>query len=467
MQASLFAVCEGVSRHILIDLQGDDPEATLLSGIDWSCVGLSREAFWETLPKLRGAQRLPALPPGWQRIGMHVGTPLGDRQLFQDAGFSPRTVQLALFHEWNAAQGTTAWEALLRAQDTLRPTRLSVLPPVIVSVMALAKLGAHQFGLHSNAVARWLPNIALAERVLSPAVEQMMTAWLRGSSAAAARYRAGLSGVTPKRGLPTLRLFPKAAWEGLVAAERPEPFIMRLLHDTSEALWRDPAAWARAEADWSEDEVAAMLGLSRWDTVVPGDGPIGAAELRHLRATNPEPPPRSAPPTAPVNTPSDGKPKQRGRAVQQITRAPDVPAQPSLWEFAGDLEALARSYTPGGEQELQLWLVLTQRRGAEEARRGVKAQGRGLVNVTIDPASTLEAAEVRVEYVRQAAVQAQASPATSAGNRDILAFLRSYNPETHFMVVLFKANCDPRRLIASYAYADVERRGRAPDTPDT
>jgi hypothetical protein len=35
--------------------------------------------------------------------------------------------------------------------------------------------------------------------------------------------------------------FRSAEWEGLLRAERPEPFLLRLLHAKSLSLWRDAA----------------------------------------------------------------------------------------------------------------------------------------------------------------------------------------------------------------------------------
>ena len=236
---------------------------------------------------------------------------------------------------------------------------------------------------------------------------------------------------------------------------------MRLLHETSRALWHDAAMWSQACREWSGDEVAAMLGLSRWDTAIRGEGPIDEAELRHLRETNPEAPQRPPPASQPQRALQEpAAQRQRGRAVPQIIRAPDVPAQASIWELEGDAEAAATQFTPGGLQELELWLLFSQQRAAHEARRGVQTQGRGIVALQVEPTSTFEKAQVQAEYVPKAAVVAQANVTTNAGDRKVVAFLRTYDPDTHFMVVLVKDNCNPRRLIATYAYADLERSGQ-------
>ena len=165
-------------------------------------------------------------------MGVMVGAPTGDDHPFGSPGLSIHTMHVGIFHEWNTARAGSAWDALLLAQDTLRPNLLSVPPSFILSVMALAKVAAHEIGVGRNAVARWLPNIALADRVLTPLIEQMMTAWLAGPSKAATRYRARtrVRAATPAQS--QMRLFPQPAWAGVLTAERPEPFIMRLLHAT-------------------------------------------------------------------------------------------------------------------------------------------------------------------------------------------------------------------------------------------
>lgn len=453
MHAFTFAEYSGVSRHLVLAMQGGNPEQYLNGGLDWFHAGFSHDAFWERLPP-GTLQGLTPLSAGWRRFGVIIGVPEAE-----DGAPDPRVllrletapVQVAVFQEWNPARAASAWEALLIAQDALRPQRLAVPPGFIVSLIALAKLAAHQGWLGGNTLARWLPSIALAQDILSPVLNELMQVWLAGPTRAAARYRAQMGIRTPRGLRPTVTLFRPAEWEGLVRSERPEPFLMRLLHQKSLALWRDDALWAEAQDAWSAEERAALLGLGRWATVIAGEGAITTAELIALRERGPWLPkePLSSQPQATAPDPS--APRRRGRAVPQVTRGPDVPVQPSIWELEGDAEAVARQITLGGQQELELWLLLAQQRAADEARRGYQRWGRGIVALTVVSHSSFAKGEVRAEYIPQAAIVAQVDPG-SPGDQSVVEFLRSYDPAKEFMVVLVKDDCDPRRLIASYTY---------------
>jgi len=454
MHAFTFADHLGVSRHLVFDMQGGNPEHELNSGLDWLHVGFTHNAFWEGLPPgtLQGLSELPA---GWRRFGVVVGVPddevgkLDPRTLLR---LETTSVRVCIFQEWNPARAASAWDALLIAQDALRPQRLAVPPGFLVSLLALAKLAAHEGWLGSNALDRWCPNIDLAQRVLSPVMDAMMQAWLARPTKAATRYRAQMRIPQTKAPRPTFTLFRSAEWEGLLRAERPEPFLLRLFHEKSGRLWRDAALWAEAQAAWSEEERAAMLGIARWGGVVSGEEGITVAELIRLRESGPwlpEEPPARQPATVP---PDPTAPRPRGRAVPQITRDPDVPVQPSIWELEGDAEAVASQITLGGQQELELWLALAQQRASCAARRGFQRQGRGIVALTVRPQSSFARGEVRAEYIPQAAVVAQANR-SSPGDQNVVTFLRSYDPAKEFMVVLVKEDCDPRRLIASHSYS--------------
>lgn len=449
MHAFTFAEYPGVSRHLMLAMQGGSPEEYLNGGLDWFHAGFTHDAFWERLPP-GTLQGLTPLSAGWRRFGVVIGMPVAEggppnpRVLLR---LETSPVQVCIVQEWNPARAASAWEALLIAQDALRPQRLAVPPGFLVSLMALAKLAAHQGWLGGNTPARWIPSIALAQQVLSPLLDTLMQTWLAGSTIAAARYRAQMGIRTPRSLRPTVTLFRPAEWEGLARAERPEPFLMRLLHQKGLALWRDDALWAEAQATWSEVEQAVLLGLARWDTVIAGEGAISAAELIALRECGPWLPeePLSSQPQATAPDPS--APRRRGRAVPQVTRGPDVPVQPSIWELEGDPEAVARQISLGGQQELELWLLLAQQRAADEARRGYQRWGRGIVALTVAPHSSFAKGEVRAEYIPQAAIVAQAN-SSSPGDRSVVEFLRGYDPAKEFMVVLVKDDCDPRRLIA-------------------
>ncbi len=464
MHAFTFAEHPGVSRHLVIDIQGGNPEQYLNGGLDWSEAGFTHDAFWERLPP-GTLQGLAPLSAGWRRFGVVIGTPE------EEGGApNPRTllrlettpVQVCIVQEWNPARAASAWEALLIAQDALRPQLLAVPPGFLVSLMAIAKLAAHQVWLGSTAASRWIPNIALAQQVLSPVLNELMQAWLAGPTRAAARYRAQMGIRTPRGLRPKVALFRPAEWVNLARSERPEPFLMRLLHQKSLALWRDDALWAEAQTTWSEEERAALLGLGRWDTVITGEKAVTATELNGLRERGtwlPEELPPSQPSTAP---PTSSTPRRRGRAVPQVTRGPNVPVQPSIWELEGDAEAVARQITLGGQQELELWLLLAQQRAAQEARRGYQHQGRGIVALTVTLQSSFVRGEVQAEYIAQAAIVAQANR-SSPGDQSVVTFLRTYDPGKEFMVVLVKEDCDPRRLIASYSYSALTAAGPEDD----
>jgi len=463
MHTFTFAEYPGVSRHLVIDMQGGNPEQYLNGGLDWLHAGFTHDAFWERLPP-GTLQGLAPLSTEWRRFGVVVGVP--DTEV---GALDPRTllrlettsVQVCIVQEWNPARAASAWDALLLAQDALRPQLLAVPPGFLVSLMALAKLAAHQVWLGGTTPARWIPNIALAQRVLSPVLNELMQAWLAGPTSAAARYSTQMR-IRPQQPRPTFALVRPAEWAGLPRAERPEPFLMRLFHQKSLALWRDDALWAEAQTTWSEEEQSALLGLARWDTVIAGEGGITATELIGLRERDPwlpEEPSSSQPQTAP---PDPSAPRRRGRTVPQVTRGPDVPVQPSIWELEGDAETVARQITLGGQQELELWLTLTQQRAAQEARRGYQRQGRGIVALTVTPQSSFVWGEVQAEYIAQAAIVAQANR-SSPGDQSVVTFLRTYDPGKEFMVVLVKEDCDPRRLIASYSYSALTAAGPEDD----
>lgn len=444
----------GVSRHVVFDLRGGNPEQYLNSGLDWLHAGFTTTAFWDSLPAGM-LQGLAPVPAEWRRFGVIVGaseTETGGPEPGVLLRLQTATVQVAVFQEWNPARAASAWEALLTAQDALRPQRLAVPPGFVVSLIALAQLAMHEQRRGSNVLARWRTNIALAQHVLNPVMDTMMQAWLAGSSRAAARYRALMRLKAPKPFRPDLALFRPAEWENLTRVERPEPFLMRLFHEKSLALWRDDALWARARANWSEEEQAAMLGLARWDSVIPGQGGMTPAELIDLRERGPWQPEATPVRQPPVPPPDLSAPRRRGRAVPQITRAPEVPVQPSIWELEGDAEAVARQITLGGQQELELWLALSLPRAAEEVHREYQRWGRGIMMLSVTPESSFRKGEVRAEYVSKADVVAQSND-SSPGDRSVMEFLRSYDPDKEFMVVLVKDDCDPRRLIASYTYS--------------
>jgi hypothetical protein len=460
MDACIVAAHMPFSRHLVFDVQGGNPEHYLNAGLDWLHASFTSSAFWEHLPPGTIAGLSP-LPQGWQRFGIAITTAndeLDPQTLF---AISAAPLKVCVYQEWNPVQAPSAWQAMLIAQDAIRPQMLSVPPGFLVSLMALAKLAAHQTGMGSNSMARWRENIAVAQRVLSPVITTMMQAWLAGPSKAAARYRAQAGIRRSHEVPPKLTFFGPSEWGGLRKAERPEPFLMRLFHEKSTALWRDAELWAQARVHWSDDELAAMLGVSRWDTIVEGEGVIRLPELRHLRDTHPGEPERQSPAQQPQSVQTAASaPRQRGRAVPQISRALDMQVQPGLWELDASAEASARQVTPGGQQELELWLLLARQRAAHEARRGFRTQGRGIVALSVDPQSTFTKGQVHAEYVASADVIAQASGRPHAGDRSIVEFLQTYDPEQQFLVVLVKADCDPRRLIATYSFTTVEQPGQ-------
>lgn len=72
MNVFSFADCVGVSRHIVFDLRGGNPEHYLNNGLDWLHAGFTTTTFWDSLPAGM-LQGLAPAPAEWRRFGVIVG----------------------------------------------------------------------------------------------------------------------------------------------------------------------------------------------------------------------------------------------------------------------------------------------------------------------------------------------------------------------------------------------------------
>lgn len=188
----------------------------------------------------------PLIPPiseGWQRFGLiGAGVPLGPKKRVR----VHTNVSWFLCLDWNPVR--SAYDALLAGQDIIQPQKLSLDPRIIIPLLFCARMGHWPLSRQSNQQARWLKVLESVQSALLPLISAALTQWMLGPSAAAARYRKLIPAAASVTLSPAEKQFI-GAWASLVgdepiqavtAAERFEPAVIRLLEQTSDALWMEP-----------------------------------------------------------------------------------------------------------------------------------------------------------------------------------------------------------------------------------
>jgi hypothetical protein len=274
-----FADAPGISKiTMLVDTEIVEPNR-----IGAAFPNLEAAAFLKSRESLAGLD-FGQLTPGWHEFGMMSFR--GGSEV--TAGrYGAGAMAWALFFEWNPLRNNDAWEALLEAQETIRPKRTSLMPDFIIPLMFLTRMAAFPVILGERGqAAQWTYCFARSQKRLSPLVIGLFVEWMRGSSQAAARYR-GLTG----GGHPTLLDEQKKAlkrWqmifgtdliEAVRKAERVEPTIFRGLDAGSARLWSDSALEVPEQL---VDFAAGLLPVARWQPSPPGPGTLAEGDLESL-----------------------------------------------------------------------------------------------------------------------------------------------------------------------------------------
>lgn len=222
------------------------------------------------------------LTPGWREFGMMSFR--GGSEL-TIGRYGAGAMAWALFFEWDPVRN--AWEALVEAQDTIRPQRTSLTPDFILPCMFLTRMASFPIAVGERGpAAQWVYCFARAQKRLSPLIIGLFVEWMRGSSQAAARYRR-LTG----KGNPTFldeqqkalkrwrTIFGPDLIEAAHAAERIEPVVIRGLDEGSSRLWSE------GTLDVPErlvDFASGLLPIARWRPVPPGPNTLAEGTLESL-----------------------------------------------------------------------------------------------------------------------------------------------------------------------------------------
>jgi hypothetical protein len=150
--------------------------------------------------------RLPALPPRMQRFGVVGSSSPAERS--SHGVDTPRPWTLAF--TWPV--GTSAWATFMTTQDRLQPQRLALLPPLLIPLTYLTHMADLLTEPFETTMVRWLAHANGSQRRLDALISGLFSAWMRGPSQAAARYRS---------------LVPQAATagSGAAGAEYPGPRV--------------------------------------------------------------------------------------------------------------------------------------------------------------------------------------------------------------------------------------------------
>ena len=214
------------------------------------------------------------LTPGWKRMGMLMMEGISSSTRVQDRLELLSSQEYWIFHfDWNPAVGDSAWDILLRSQDTLRPRGWSLSPNLLLPVCYLARMGSlsHWPTDGDNA---WFPHLAYAYERSIPLLEGLFSAWIvEGKSEKAAQMRSAMP-VQARRLPPDLKpvvkrfsaLFGDDRLNAILHAERPEPAIIRALDETSVELWRGTITGVSTRDAW----VAGLLLPALWRPDPPG-----------------------------------------------------------------------------------------------------------------------------------------------------------------------------------------------------
>lgn len=241
----------------------------LLNPFQEGLPSLDRVAFLdERSPDL---PRLPPCPSGWRRAGMVAGT---WRLHAPDLGLTLMDTAWAFIFEWQPV--VSAWEALLKTQEQLRPEKLALAPQFLLPALFLARMAHFPFR-EDNLATAWTPVLAEIQSELVPVLHALYVHWMNGPTQAAARYRrlTGFTRIPSEQEQTRLTRFERVAGKGTLEAvrqaERLEPLLLRTLDATSMRLWEQPQ---RVRADRL---VRSLLPLACWRPELPGP-----AELERL-----------------------------------------------------------------------------------------------------------------------------------------------------------------------------------------
>lgn len=246
-------------------------KSTLLDPGDITAIfSLALPAFLVDRTYLEGFQIDPLLP-GWNEFGISGLAEDGTHRLGERLRVGAQT--WILHFSWNGSH--SAWGAFLQTQDTLDHPPLSLLPPLLLPSLVMARVAdRYRVEGRTNESARWTSRVAQAERRLSPLIAGFYLHWLNGSSEAARLYSSQEQTDTELTPLQSLlldrweRLFGRDMLDILSTTERVESTITRGLEEASTHLWSDRSLPIPGQL---LHFASALLPLAQWplNQVVP------------------------------------------------------------------------------------------------------------------------------------------------------------------------------------------------------
>ena len=221
----------------------------------------------------------------WRRVGL-ISLPGAQSQATFMAGGRPAELVSTqqgwmLFFDWRAKKYKSAWVALLKTQDKLRPQNMSLLPQFIIPLIFLTQM---QDRFESGLARRWLAHFDYSYRHSFDLIVGLFGRWVLEQRSPAARRQyaiyaasgADMSGLqsvmTPEQqaAMETFERHFKTQFEATCVAGRWEAALIRALMDASSELW-----YGQAPSDLPDNAtLKALLPLTLWQP--EPDGPVEA-----------------------------------------------------------------------------------------------------------------------------------------------------------------------------------------------
>lgn len=222
---------------------------------------------------------------GWKRVGL-ISLPKAQTHASFMAGGRPAELVSTqqgwmLLFDWRAKKYKSAWIALLRTQDKLRPQNMSLLPQFIMPLIFLTQM---QNRFASGLARRWLAHFDFSYRHSFDLIVGLFGRWVLEQRTPAARRQyamyaasgADMSGVqsvmSPEQqaAMETFERHFKTQFEATCVAGRWEAALIRALMEASSELW-----YGQAHSDLPDNAtVKALLPLILWQP--ESDGPVEA-----------------------------------------------------------------------------------------------------------------------------------------------------------------------------------------------
>jgi len=222
---------------------------------------------------------------GWRRVGLMSSPDSQDHSTFMAYGRPVEIVSTQqgwmLFFDWRAKKYKSAWVALLRTQDKIRPQNMSLLPQFIIPLIFLTQM---QDSIRSGLARRWMAHFDYSYRHSFDLIVGLFGRWVLEQRTPAARRQyamyaatgadmSGLQSVMDPAQQAAMESFERhfnAQFEATCTAERWEAALIRALNEASRQLWFGPQ-----QSDIVDDLMCkALLPLSLWQP--ESEGPVEA-----------------------------------------------------------------------------------------------------------------------------------------------------------------------------------------------